>query len=394
MPRQQRISALSAIAGLTIALLSSLLFIAPPTAGATTTEGRGNLHSVATYGGWVMTANIKADGRLYTREYESADDDPEQVQVGGWRPTWTEHGAGNWASVDVVYTPETSAGADDIQAWLIATKRDGRLFTRVSRVPDQWDPWVEHGAPTWETGTSPKIAASVNGDGERQVVFGAMKQDGRLYTRLWHQATGWEGWVLHGAPTWASADVAITNQDREVWLIGTKLDGRLYTRHRTGGTNWGPFVQHGLPTWDAGTEPAISARTGSAAVFSAVKADGRLFTRLHNDSGWQAWQHHAPDVRSWAATDIALDTQGIVILSGMFDNGTLFVRAGGNGLWNSFVQLGNPTWALEQPTVSSSDGAFAIQGVKTNGLLYTRTWSVDFEGWSGWTAQGAGAWAR
>lgn len=397
----------------TLAIVLSALTVLPAApADAAVPEGTG-VHSIGSGGGLTLMAAVKSDGRLYTR-HKIGVNDPS------WSP-FLQQGLPGWSSVAVDVDAEG-------YLYMVAVKNDGRLYTRFGQIRfdvqvndwrELWDPWVQHGAPTWSTTAAPSIAGlhhapDLNSWGAT-VVLGAVKADGRLYTREFTATTtnpntaahvgSWGGWTSHGLATWSRVDVVAqgrfnsatsrVDQLRAVWFVGTKQDGRLFTRKRADGGDWEGYVQHGLPTWDAQAEPSISAGErgfSDNVMVGGVKTDGRLFTRIHNANGFANWvQHGGP---GWVAAD-TLYSGGRIWILGTKGDGAMFSRwvdvSGGAFIESPWTLHGLLTWAGEQPSLSRGN-SLHIVAVKTDGRLFTRESASNQ--WFGYAGHGLPTWKR
>lgn len=266
--------------------------------------------------------------------------------------------ASGWASAD-------AAIDDSGRVEIIGVTADGRLYTRSWLASGGFDPWVEHGLPTWDPSTKPSISTS----GSR-IVLGAVKADGRLYTRERSTAGSWGSFTEHGLATWTHVDIDQAS-DGSLWFVGSKSDGRLFTRFKAGGS-WGPYSRHGLPTWDATIAPSITVEANNLATFAAIKTDGRLYTRGTTSSGgWTGFVRHG--VNAWSGVSLDSDSAGHIALAATKDFGRLYTRRSGTSTWGSWTSHGLDTWSVDTaPSIAAGDGAPQFLAVKADGRLYTR----------------------
>ena len=267
---------------------------------------------------------------------------------------WTRLGAAGWASADLAI--DDSGGVE-----IVGVKDDGRLFTRSWHESGSFGSWTEHGSSNWDPGAKPSIAT--NGS---TIILSAVKDDGRLYTRT-STRFGWGAFLLHGSATWTQADLDLASNG-DAWLIGTKNDGRLYVRTQVAG-HWLGFDLQGRATWDPTVPPSIAAHS-SGAVFIATKADGSLYTRRRSNGNWLGFVLHGRG--SWAAAHIDMDSEGTIALAAVKEYGALYTRIFSRG-WEPWISQGRPTWsALNAPAITIGSGRPDLLGVKDTGLLYTR----------------------
>lgn len=280
-------------------------------------------------------AAVKADGTLYTRMFD------ENFTMSPWQ----RHGASTWTSVDM------DINEDNGDIVLLGTKDDGRLYTRRYDADNGWQGFVLHGQPSWDPDIRPSIDV-------RDYVFAttvaiaAIKNNGDLWTRVTTREDEWSNapWVKHGLPGWAQVEIAYSSLASHLHLAAVKADGRLYTRvyeDLAQSRGWKEFRQQGLPNWSTDHPPSLTGRSNNV-ILAAVKASGRLYTReilfrLDPRPGFDtptAWSAHGAD--TWVSA--------VILKSG---------------------------WLLV--------------GVKTDGRLYTRERTSD--GWQPWRLQGAATWS-
>jgi len=277
-----------------------------------------------------------------------------------WDP-WVKLGVGGWSSADVAID-------DSGRVEIIAVKADGRLYTRSWLAMGSFDPWVSHGLATWDPLAKPSISTS----GSR-IALGAVKSDGRLFTRERSLVGPWGAFTRHGSATWAQVDVDQAS-DGSLWFVGSKSDGRLYTRSRLG-SSWGSFTKQGRPTWDPTIAPSITVEANNVAVFGAVKADGRLYTREWSGVGSPSgFVRHGVD--SWAGVSLDSDGAGGVGLVANKDFGVLYTRWFSTGSWGSWRSHGKSTWSNDTaPSIAAGDGTPQFLAVKWTGALWTRAFN-------------------
>lgn len=222
--------------------------------------------AVATSGSRITFAAVKSDGRVYTRERNVTGN----VAWGAYK----RHGLAGWTQVDI-------AMASNGTAWLIGTKDDGRLFTR-SKTGATWGSFGRHGAATWEPATAPSIAAR-----RGEIVFGAVKDDGRMYTRT--NNGSWGDFIRHGRASWTGVSVDMSSTGT-IGVAATKDFGRLYTRTYNG-VGWSGWQKHGADTWSISADPSISVRDNEIHVL-AVKDSGVLYSQSRIGASWGGYVSH------------------------------------------------------------------------------------------------------
>ncbi|HEU5149778.1 MAG TPA: CHAP domain-containing protein [Iamia sp.] len=125
----------------------------------------------------ITFAAIGASGRIYSRSW-----------TGTWQTRRTHSPNPDWATTSI-----TNSGND---LWLIATKRNGSLYTQRATIGSGWNSWTGHG-----TGYSTTTPPSITARPERGITWAAVTASGLLTTRTW--AGSWGGRTTHGQGSWA-----------------------------------------------------------------------------------------------------------------------------------------------------------------------------------------------
>lgn len=216
------------------------------------------------------------------------------------------------------------------------------------------------------------IATAGNGSG----AIAAVKDDGRLYTRLWDANGTFGAWQLHDTATFASVDIDMVDNGTIV-LVATKQDGSLFTRQYVPGNGWAALIQH-EGTFAVDAAPSISI-DGTQVLVTAVLATRDLITRTSSTSGatWDDVVFHG--LPTWQASDGAILSDGTFWFIGTKQDGRLYTRKydAVNG-WDDFLQHGLPTWATDAaPAITARTQGASFAAIKATGRLYIRDLPID-----------------
>ena len=105
-------------------------------------------------------------------------------------------------------------------------------------------------------------------------------------------------------------------------------------------------------------------------MFSAIKEDGRLYTRQNENGVWADYTRHG--LASWTEADVDQAPDGTIALIGTKDSGRLWTRSH-DTQWGSYTAHGADTWSPQaQPSTAATNGSAILLAVKTDGRLFTR----------------------
>ena len=108
----------------------------------------------------------------------------------------------------------------------------------------------------------------------------------------------WDKYIAHGALSWTAVDVAI-NEQGDVIVGATKSYGRLYTHSGSTDGAWSPWVRHGLDTWSAQADVSVSIDDTGTGSLVSVKENGLLYNRSQASTTWAPWS--SVGAGNWAA---------------------------------------------------------------------------------------------
>ena len=309
--------------------------------------------SIAANGLDVVIGAVKANGLMYTRRTSG-----DVVEA------WVRHGLDDWAHVDV-------AMAANGTSWLVATKGDGRLYTRSWGAG--WSAWSLRGVADWSADTPPAVAAAGS-----DATLLAIKADGRMYT-LTFTTDSVGTWRRHGLADWESGDVTMSASG-QIAIAGAKDDSRLFTRSFDGLLLMGRDSDGlSLDTDVADIDGAVVCTNvglgHESRLLDAVEQAGARITLNTFETIGIADQN----LRN-GGCDVVAGT-GLELIAARLrlepadDEWVIFPRGLdlGGGSWGSWDRHGAPTWSSTvDPSVTMGGGGIEVLAVKNDSRLFSR----------------------